>query len=48
MKRKGILRKYNIEKKMNLDQVTEELKQNLSAKTQRFLENVKEKPILSK
>jgi len=35
MKRK-ILRKYNIEKKQNLDQVIEELKQKVSAKTQRF------------
>jgi len=35
MKRKRLLRKYNIEEK-NLDQVTEELKQKVSAKVQQF------------
>jgi hypothetical protein len=35
MKRKRLLRKYNIEE-TNLDQVTEELKQKVSAKVQRF------------
>jgi hypothetical protein len=31
-----LLKKYNIEKKENLDQVIEELKQKFSAKTQRL------------
>ena len=35
MKRKRLLSKYNIEE-TNLDQVTEELKQKVSAKAQRF------------
>jgi hypothetical protein len=34
MKRKRLLRKYKIETKENLDQVIEELKQKVSAKTQ--------------
>jgi len=34
IKRTRLLKKYNIEKKENLDQVTEELKQKVSAKTQ--------------
>jgi len=32
-KRTRLLKKYNIEKKENLDQVIEELKQKVSAKT---------------
>jgi hypothetical protein len=36
MKRKRLLRRYKIETKENLDQVIEELKQKVSAKTQRF------------
>jgi hypothetical protein len=35
IKRERLLRKYNIEKKENLDLVMEELKQEVSAKTQR-------------
>jgi hypothetical protein len=35
-KRKGLLRKYNLEKKETLDEVIEELKQKISAKTQRL------------
>jgi di/tripeptidase len=34
MRRKRLLRKYKTETKENLDQVTEELKQKVSAKTQ--------------
>jgi len=34
MKRKGLLGKYNMEKKENWDQVIEELKQKVYAKTQ--------------
>ena len=34
IKRTRLLKKYNIEKKENLDQVIEELKQKVSAKTQ--------------
>ena len=34
VKRTRLLKKYNTEKKGNLDQVTEELKQKVSAKTQ--------------
>jgi hypothetical protein len=34
MKRKRLLRKYNTLKKENLDEVTEELKQRVSEKTQ--------------
>jgi hypothetical protein len=33
IKRTRLLKKYNIEKKENLDQVIEELKQKISAKT---------------
>jgi len=36
MKRKRLLRKYNMEKTENLDQVIEELKQIVSAWTQRL------------
>jgi len=36
IKRTRLLKKYNIEKKGNLDQMTEELKQKVSAKTQRL------------
>jgi hypothetical protein len=36
MKRKRLLRKYHTEKKENLDQETEELKQKVSAKMQHF------------
>jgi len=35
-KRTRLLKKYNIEKKENLDKVIEELKQRVSAKTQRL------------
>jgi len=36
IKRARLLKKYNIEKKENLDQLNEELKQKVSAKTQRL------------
>jgi uncharacterized protein YcbK (DUF882 family) len=36
IKRTRLLKKYNIEKKENLDQVIEEIKQKVSAKTQRL------------
>jgi hypothetical protein len=36
MKRERLLRKYKVEMKENLDQVIEELKQKVSAKTQRL------------
>ena len=36
VKRTGLLQKYNVEKKENLDQVIEELKQKVSAKTHRL------------
>jgi len=36
VKRAGFLKKYNIEKKENLDQVIEELKQKVSVKTQQL------------
>ena len=36
VKRTRLIKKYNTEKKENLDQVTEELKQKGSAKTQRL------------
>jgi len=36
VKRTRLLRKYDIKKKENLDQVIEELKQKVSAKTQRL------------
>ena len=36
IKRTRLLKKYNIEKKENLDQVIEELKQKVSAKTRRL------------
>ena len=36
MKRTRLLKKYNIQKKENLDQVIEELKQKFSTKTQRL------------
>jgi membrane protein insertase Oxa1/YidC/SpoIIIJ len=32
----GLLKKYNIQKEENLDQLTEGVKQNVSAKTQRL------------
>jgi len=43
MKRIRLLRKYITEKKENLDKVTEELKQQVSAKTQCLLRYVKDK-----
>jgi len=36
IKRTRLLKKYNIEKKESLDQLTEELKQKVSTKTQRL------------
>lgn len=39
MKRKRLLRKCKTEKKENLDQVTEEVKQKVSAKMQRLSRN---------
>jgi hypothetical protein len=36
-----LLKKYNIEKEENLDQPIEELKQNVSAKTQRLFRYTK-------
>ena len=43
VKRTRLLKKYNTEKKGNLDQVTEELKQKVSAKTINYLQE-KTKP----
>ena len=49
IKRTRLLKKYNIEKKENLDQVIEELKQKVSAKTQRLSRYRKrQKPVLPK
>jgi hypothetical protein len=36
IKRTRLLKKYNIEKKENLEQLIEQLKQKVSAKTQRL------------
>jgi F0F1-type ATP synthase assembly protein I len=38
-----LLGKYNVEKEENLDQVIEELKQKVLAKTQKFSSNKKDK-----
>ena len=48
MKRKSLLRKYNTEKEKNFDQVIEEFKQKVSAKTTIFQKQEKTKPVLSK
>jgi nucleoid-associated protein YejK len=48
MKRNRLLRKYKIEKEENLNQVTEELKQKVSSKTQRFFRYRKNKTITIK
>jgi hypothetical protein len=48
IKRTRLLKKYNIETKENLDQLIEELKQKVSAKTQRSSRYKKRNSVLPK
>jgi len=48
LKRTRLLKKYNIEKKHNLDQVNEELKHKVSTKTQRLSRHRKDKTSVTK
>jgi hypothetical protein len=48
IKRAGLLKKHNIEKKENLDQMNEELKQKFQQRFRDCLGTRKDKPILPK